>query len=114
MSSEDSDELMELLDPGRIGGISKRMFCKVLLSLHKLRHQLRCSLDAQAEIIRVFRKVASFLITFVLALLFLLMVGVSPNMIVIGGAGVLSAAGIMLSKTCCTFISGQVSCTLIF
>lgn len=94
------------LDPlfTETGKVSEQAFVKVILECLHSRSQILSSLQAQQEIEQVFHRVASFFLTFVIFLIFLLALGVSTNTIILSGAAALSAGGVVTSFVYTDFI----------
>lgn len=105
MAVSEAQKLMDLLDPGNLGSVTSKMFVKGVLHIYRARKQIVHSLEAQREIESTFRRVCSYAFTFSCLLILLVVVGVSPNMIIVTGATVLTAVSIILSKRNTLFVS---------
>eukprot|EP01053_Blabericola_migrator_P006911 Blabericola_migrator_1__6910@NODE_34_length_18107_cov_55_154712_g30_i0_p2_GENE_NODE_34_length_18107_cov_55_154712_g30_i0NODE_34_length_18107_cov_55_154712_g30_i0_p2_ORF_typecomplete_len1068_score281_12MS_channel/PF00924_18/9_4e03MS_channel/PF00924_18/1_3e19DUF4271/PF14093_6/0_00029DUF4271/PF14093_6/6_2e02DUF4271/PF14093_6/1_9e03EFhand_8/PF13833_6/0_64Tweety/PF04906_13/4_8e02Tweety/PF04906_13/0_51DNA_pol_phi/PF04931_13/22DNA_pol_phi/PF04931_13/15_NODE_34_length_18107_cov_55_154712_g30_i010614264 len=104
MSRAETESLMAVMDPGKNGSVSEKMFVKGVLNVHQKRRQMTSSLEAQKEIIGVFHRVTTYFLTFIMFLVFLIIAGVSTNTIIVSGAAALSASGVVLSFVYTDFI----------
>eukprot|EP01053_Blabericola_migrator_P012921 Blabericola_migrator_1__12920@NODE_84_length_14850_cov_98_458703_g75_i0_p1_GENE_NODE_84_length_14850_cov_98_458703_g75_i0NODE_84_length_14850_cov_98_458703_g75_i0_p1_ORF_typecomplete_len1084_score237_67MS_channel/PF00924_18/2e03MS_channel/PF00924_18/1_3e18Wzy_C/PF04932_15/1Wzy_C/PF04932_15/2_8_NODE_84_length_14850_cov_98_458703_g75_i01047013721 len=104
MSTQDAKDLMDFLDPGNLGKVTSKMFVRGVVGVYRMRKQMTTSLQAQAEIEGVFRTVCRFFIGAFALMVYLILLGVNPNTILVSGAALVSAAGVVLSFVYTDFI----------
>eukprot|EP01054_Gregarina_sp_Poly1_P000046 Gregarina_sp_Poly_1__45@NODE_100_length_14458_cov_232_622472_g87_i0_p2_GENE_NODE_100_length_14458_cov_232_622472_g87_i0NODE_100_length_14458_cov_232_622472_g87_i0_p2_ORF_typecomplete_len644_score95_94MS_channel/PF00924_18/6_5e20_NODE_100_length_14458_cov_232_622472_g87_i01092712858 len=104
MNSQDAKDLMDFLDPGKLGKVTSKMFVRGVVNVYRTRKQMTTSLEAQAEIEGVFRRVCRFFLGGILAAIYLIILGINPNTILVSGAALASAAGVILSFVYTDFI----------
>lgn len=97
MSPTDVKQLLHFLDPGKLGKITGAGFQRGVMEIYSIRKQIVHSVAAQDEIISTFKRVCQYVLTFILILIFLIVLGVNTSTIIMTGVSCLTAAGLVLS-----------------